>query len=168
MHERMIIGEETNEEYPKIKYKVFCGNNEEEVKLLAVSHITTSIQYEEELIERPNISMSVYIKGLILPLMLNLVTTVFTLLFYKSIGICLFIVVYFIVFMCFVKYSIILFVLLYQKFAPKEMRCSCCFEPSCSNYMLQAIDKHGFVKGFVKGVYRLCRCHYPNGGIDNP
>ena len=36
----------------------------------------------------------------------------------------------------------------------------CCrFHPSCSNYMIEAIDVHGAVKGTVLGLWRLLRCH---------
>lgn len=56
----------------------------------------------------------------------------------------------------------------YQKYAPESIRDECLFEPSCSNYMIMAIEKYGFYKGFIKGVNRLRRCHQPNGGIDYP
>lgn len=59
-------------------------------------------------------------------------------------------------------------ILFYQKFAPERIRKSCVFEPSCSNYMLQAIEKYGLCKGVFKGIRRVLRCHQPNGGIDNP
>ena len=60
------------------------------------------------------------------------------------------------------------FVLLYQKLAPEKLRHSCLFEPSCSEYMLLAIDKYGAVRGVFKGIKRLLRCHHPNGGVDYP
>ena len=66
------------------------------------------------------------------------------------------------------KKTIIWLILLYQKYAPERLRKSCVFEPTCSNYMLMAIDKYGLVKGLTKGIIRLIRCHPPNGGIDNP
>lgn len=66
------------------------------------------------------------------------------------------------------KKTIVWLILLYQKYAPERLRKSCVFEPTCSNYMLMAIDKYGLVKGVVKGIIRLIRCHPPNGGIDNP
>ena len=56
----------------------------------------------------------------------------------------------------------------YQKKAPKEVREACLFEPSCSNYMILAIKKYGVIKGLYKGIKRLSRCHYPNGGNDYP
>jgi putative component of membrane protein insertase Oxa1/YidC/SpoIIIJ protein YidD len=59
-------------------------------------------------------------------------------------------------------------ILLYQKHAPEKMRRSCLFVPSCSEYMLLAIDKYGVFVGVCKGLVRLSRCHHPNGGEDYP
>jgi len=40
----------------------------------------------------------------------------------------------------------------------------CCrFEPSCSNYMIEALEIHGAAKGVLLGLWRLLRCH-PFGG----
>ena len=45
----------------------------------------------------------------------------------------------------------------------------CRFEPSCSNYMIQALQKHGAVRGTLRGVWRICRCHpFHPGGFDPP
>ena len=60
------------------------------------------------------------------------------------------------------------FILLYQKVAPKKLRQSCRFRPSCSNYMIFAIHKYGVIKGIGKGLNRIYRCKYPNGGYDFP
>jgi putative membrane protein insertion efficiency factor len=57
---------------------------------------------------------------------------------------------------------------LYQRWAPARVRASCRFEPSCSNYMILAINKYGLVRGGCAGVGRLCRCRPPYGGIDYP
>lgn len=67
-----------------------------------------------------------------------------------------------------IKRVTISLILLYQALASEEKRTQCRFEPSCSNYMLQAIEKYGYVKGLLKGIDRLRRCHYPNGGVDYP
>jgi len=44
---------------------------------------------------------------------------------------------------------------------------SCIYTPTCSSYMLEAINKFGVAKGIAKGTRRLCRC-LPNfeGGVD--
>ncbi|NPD82554.1 membrane protein insertion efficiency factor YidD [Prevotella sp. PINT] len=40
---------------------------------------------------------------------------------------------------------------------------ACRFTPTCSEYMRQAIIKHGSVKGLWLGIRRILRCH-PWGG----
>ncbi len=35
----------------------------------------------------------------------------------------------------------------------------CKFNPSCSNYMIEAIQKKGLIKGLFLGICRLLRCH---------
>jgi putative membrane protein insertion efficiency factor len=56
----------------------------------------------------------------------------------------------------------------YQKYAPARIRRSCRFEPSCSNYMILALDKYGVLLGLRKGIGRLGRCKPPYGGVDIP
>ncbi len=45
---------------------------------------------------------------------------------------------------------------------------TCCrFEPTCSRYTLQAIEKHGSFKGLWLGIGRLLKCHpFHSGGLD--
>lgn len=66
------------------------------------------------------------------------------------------------------KKAVIWLIHLYQNKAPDKVRLRCVFEPSCSEYMLLAIQKYGLIKGFFKGARRLWRCHPPNGGKDYP
>ncbi|MDE5734686.1 MAG: membrane protein insertion efficiency factor YidD [Duncaniella sp.] len=40
---------------------------------------------------------------------------------------------------------------------------SCRFTPTCSQYAIEAITRHGAVKGLWLAVKRICRCH-PWGG----
>ncbi|NIP96347.1 MAG: membrane protein insertion efficiency factor YidD [Akkermansiaceae bacterium] len=40
---------------------------------------------------------------------------------------------------------------------------SCRFDPSCSNYFLGAVERHGALKGSWLGIRRILRCH-PWGG----
>ena len=45
----------------------------------------------------------------------------------------------------------------------------CRFEPSCSEYFILAVKKHGPIRGGCKGVWRICRCHPGSaGGFDEP
>ena len=59
-------------------------------------------------------------------------------------------------------------ILLYKATAPKSMRDRCRFEPTCSTYMIMAINKYGLIRGVCKGIKRIWRCKPPNGGIDYP
>ena len=44
---------------------------------------------------------------------------------------------------------------------------ACRFHPTCSEYMKDAIAKHGVVKGVGLGLRRLSRCHpFHEGGFD--
>jgi len=59
-------------------------------------------------------------------------------------------------------------VLVYKATAPLDVRDACRFYPTCSTYMIMAINKYGLIIGIIKGVRRLLRCKPPNGGIDYP
>ena len=44
---------------------------------------------------------------------------------------------------------------------------ACRFHPTCSEYMKDAVEKHGVVKGVGMGLRRLSRCHpFHQGGFD--
>jgi putative membrane protein insertion efficiency factor len=45
----------------------------------------------------------------------------------------------------------------------------CRFEPTCSNYFIEAVRKYGAMRGSWRGVKRIGRCHPWNaGGVDLP
>lgn len=55
----------------------------------------------------------------------------------------------------------------YQKFISPLLPPACRFTPSCSEYMRQAVIKHGAVHGTLLGTRRLLRCHpFTQGGYD--
>lgn len=63
---------------------------------------------------------------------------------------------------------VLIFILLlpiyfYQKFISPMIPPSCRFTPTCSQYAIEALKKHGPVKGFVLAVWRILRCN-PWGG----
>ncbi len=44
---------------------------------------------------------------------------------------------------------------------------ACRFHPYCSDYALEAIEKHGWIKGGKLTVKRVVRCQpYSRGGLD--
>lgn len=44
----------------------------------------------------------------------------------------------------------------------------CRFQPTCSAYALEALEKHGGFKGSVLTIRRIGRCHpWSGSGIDN-
>jgi hypothetical protein len=45
----------------------------------------------------------------------------------------------------------------------------CKYHPSCSQYAIDALRKHGLVKGSVLSCWRLLRCNpWSHGGVDYP
>lgn len=52
----------------------------------------------------------------------------------------------------------------YQKYLSKK---ACPYIPSCSEYTLEAILKHGFFLGVCLGAWRILRCNpWTKGGFD--
>jgi uncharacterized protein len=45
----------------------------------------------------------------------------------------------------------------------------CRFQPTCSHYFIGAVEKYGAIRGSLKGIWRICRCHpFCRGGYDPP
>lgn len=56
---------------------------------------------------------------------------------------------------------------MYRRFVSPILPPSCRYWPSCSEYALQAIQKHGVLKGGLLGAWRVIRCNpWSKGGID--
>jgi uncharacterized protein len=44
---------------------------------------------------------------------------------------------------------------------------ACRFVPSCSEYAMEAVERHGVTKGSLMAIWRLLRCHpLAKGGLD--
>jgi uncharacterized protein len=55
----------------------------------------------------------------------------------------------------------------YRRLVSPMLPPSCRFTPSCSLYTLQAIEKHGLLRGSFMGARRVLRCHpFSEGGYD--
>ncbi len=55
----------------------------------------------------------------------------------------------------------------YQRFISPMLPPSCRFTPSCSQYALVAIEKHGLLRGMLMGTLRVLRCNpFSKGGFD--
>ena len=58
--------------------------------------------------------------------------------------------------------ALILPVRVYQATISRLLPPMCRYQPTCSHYMVEAIERHG-LRGLWLGTKRLCRCH-PWGG----
>ena len=55
----------------------------------------------------------------------------------------------------------------YQRVLSPALPPSCRFHPSCSEYALEAVRRHGALRGSWLAVRRLARCHpFHPGGFD--
>jgi len=65
------------------------------------------------------------------------------------------------------KRIFMMLVRVYQKFISPLKPPSCRYYPTCSQYSIQAFNKHGVIKGLYLTIRRLIRCNpYSAGGID--
>lgn len=57
----------------------------------------------------------------------------------------------------------------YQVLLSPVLGGNCRFSPTCSAYFIQAVKKHGALRGAAQGVLRIARCHpFHPGGYDPP
>lgn len=55
----------------------------------------------------------------------------------------------------------------YQKFISPLFPPSCRFQPTCSQYAIEAIQKYGALKGGAMAIWRILRCNpFGKGGYD--
>ena len=56
---------------------------------------------------------------------------------------------------------------LYQKHISSKTAPCCRFYPTCSAYTIQAIERFGFIRGSLMGMWRILRCNpFCKGGYD--
>ena len=55
----------------------------------------------------------------------------------------------------------------YKRFVSPWLPSACRYHPTCSEYMREAVERYGAVRGAWMGVKRLARCHpFHAGGVD--
>jgi uncharacterized protein len=55
----------------------------------------------------------------------------------------------------------------YKRWISPLLPSACRFHPTCSEYMMSAIEKHGVWRGAGMGLRRIARCHpFHQGGFD--
>jgi len=58
-------------------------------------------------------------------------------------------------------------VVAYRRYVSPVLPARCRFYPSCSAYSLEALQKHGAIRGTGLTIWRLLRCHpFHPGGYD--
>jgi putative membrane protein insertion efficiency factor len=66
-------------------------------------------------------------------------------------------------------FSLVLSVRFYQVCLRPVLPAVCRFQPTCSEYFILAVHKHGPLRGTWKGLGRICRCGpWHRGGYDPP
>ena len=55
----------------------------------------------------------------------------------------------------------------YQATLSRFLGGQCRFVPTCSEYFIESVQKHGAIRGSVRGLWRVLRCHpFSKGGYD--
>lgn len=55
----------------------------------------------------------------------------------------------------------------YQKYLSPLKTTKCPYYPTCSAYAIEAIQKHGALKGSLLAIWRILRCNpFSHGGYD--
>ena len=65
------------------------------------------------------------------------------------------------------KKLMILIIKFYRKYISPIKTTKCPYYPTCSEYGLEAVEKHGALKGGMLTAWRICRCNpFSKGGYD--
>jgi len=66
------------------------------------------------------------------------------------------------------KKSVLFLIRFYQKFISPLFPPSCRYNPTCSQYTFEAVQKYGVLKGLFLGIKRILRCNPFFPGGDDP
>ncbi|MBR5598640.1 MAG: membrane protein insertion efficiency factor YidD [Alphaproteobacteria bacterium] len=65
------------------------------------------------------------------------------------------------------KHLFICLIIFYKKVISPFLPNACRYTPTCSEYMIEAINTHGILKGLFLGCKRILRCHpFGSSGYD--
>jgi uncharacterized protein len=65
------------------------------------------------------------------------------------------------------KKFVLFLIKLYRKYISPLSPPTCKYEPTCSMYAIQAIEKYGLLKGGTMAFFRILRCNpFSKGGYD--
>ena len=118
------------------------------------------IATEKRILVRPKINYFIVVINVLIPLLLCFAICWWSVC-YAIVCLSLYILIR-------MRTIILFFIRVYQRYASEDIRLACVFTPSCSEYMVLSIEKYGLIYGGIKGVKRLKRCNFPNGGEDYP
>lgn len=56
---------------------------------------------------------------------------------------------------------------IYKRWISPMLPSACRYYPTCSEYMMEAVERYGVARGVWMGVRRISRCHpFHEGGFD--
>ncbi len=65
------------------------------------------------------------------------------------------------------RQAVIFALRMYKRWISPMLPSACRFRPTCSEYMMEAVARHGVARGVWMGLKRLGRCHpFHAGGFD--
>jgi len=143
-----------------------CGENQTPDGFIITLHpkgSPSNTQFDIEkrhALVRPEINYMIVFFNVLIPVIICFAICQWS-VFYALVGLGLYFVIR-------LRETLIFFIHVYQRYASDDIRVSCVFKPTCSEYMILALNKYGVIRGSIGGIKRLLRCHYPNGGTDYP
>ncbi len=70
---------------------------------------------------------------------------------------------------CLPRHALVGLVRIYQWTLSPLIGQRCRFQPTCSAYFILAVQKYGAIRGALRGLARIARCHpFHSGGFDPP
>jgi len=65
------------------------------------------------------------------------------------------------------RHAAVVMIRFYQNAVSPWLPPACRYYPTCSAYAIEAIERHGFLRGVLLAVKRILRCHpFHAGGYD--